>query len=43
MLTAIKDDYQPPKGKVKVGSFNDYEQRPFDPSLENKLLGWECD
>jgi len=41
MLTAIKDDYQPPKGKVKVGSFNDYEQRPFDPSLENKLLGWE--
>ena len=37
---AIKEDYTTQKGKGKTGTFNDYEQRPFDPSLENKLLGW---
>jgi hypothetical protein len=41
MCDAIKRDYQQGKGKVENGSFNDYVQRPFDPSLENKLLGWD--
>ena len=41
MCDAIKRDYQQLKGKVENGSFNDYVQRPFDPSLENKLLGWD--
>ena len=41
MRDAIKMDYQPLKGKIKNGSFNDFEQRSFDPSLENKLLGLE--
>ena len=41
MCDAIKRDYQQIKGKVENGSFNDYVQRPFDPSLENKLLGWD--
>ena len=41
MCDAIKRDYQQLKGKIGNGSFNDYVQRPFDPSLENKLLGWD--
>jgi plasmid replication initiation protein len=41
MIDAIKKDYQAPKGKEKVGNFNNFEQRSFDPSLENKLLGLE--
>ena len=41
IIDAIKKDYQAPKGKEKVGSFNNFEQRSFDPSLENKLLGLE--
>lgn len=42
MLNAIKGDYQPPKGKKRVGSFNDYEQRSYDfDILEKKLLGWD--
>ncbi|HEY5587955.1 MAG TPA: replication initiation protein [Candidatus Paceibacterota bacterium] len=41
MIDAIKKDYQVPKGKAKVGVFNSYDQRPFDPSLEAKLLGWD--
>lgn len=42
IIKAIKDDYQPPKGKVKAGGFNDYEQRVYDfDNLEKKLLGWE--
>ena len=41
IINAIKEDYQGPKSKIKNCTFNDYEQRPFDPSLENKLLGWE--
>jgi plasmid replication initiation protein len=42
IIKAIKEDYQPPKGKVKVGSFNDYEQRSYDfDELEKKLLGWD--
>lgn len=42
MLDAIKGDYQPPKGKKKVGSFNDYEQRAYDfDILEKRLLGWD--
>lgn len=42
MIKAIKEDYQPPKGKVKIGSFNDYEQRAYDfDELEKKLLGWD--
>jgi len=40
VIKAIKEDYTTQKGKGKTGTFNDYEQRPFDPSLENKLLGW---
>jgi len=40
MIDAIKKDYQAPKGKEKVGSFNDYEQRAYDfDELEKKLLG----
>lgn len=27
--------------KKKQGSFCDYEQRPFDPTLENKILGYD--
>jgi plasmid replication initiation protein len=42
IIKAIKDDYQPPKGKEKVGSFNNYEQREYDfDELERKLLGWD--
>ena len=42
MIKAIKEDYTIPKGKVKVGSFNDYEQRDYDfDALEKKLLGWD--
>ena len=42
MLDAIKGDYQLPKGKKRVGSFNDYEQRSYDfDKLERKLLGWD--
>jgi len=42
MIKAIKEDYIIPKGKVKVGSFNDYEQRDYDLNdLERKLLGWD--
>jgi plasmid replication initiation protein len=42
MIKAIKEDYTIPKDKVKVGSFNDYEQRDYDfDALEKKLLGWE--
>ncbi|WP_443660576.1 replication initiation protein [Clostridium algidicarnis] len=42
MIDAIKKDYQAPKGKEKVGSFNDYEQRAYDfDELEKKLLGWD--
>ncbi len=42
IIKAIKEDYQPLKGKIKVGSFNDYEQRKYDfDDLEKKLLGWE--
>ncbi|MCB2309260.1 replication initiation protein [Clostridium estertheticum] len=42
VIKAIKDDYQAPKGKENVGSFNDYEQREYDfDELERKLLGWD--
>ena len=42
MIDAIRKDYQAPKGKEKVGSFNDYEQRSYDfNELERKLLGWD--
>jgi len=42
MISAIRKDYQAPKGKEKVGSFNDYEQRDYDFSeLERQLLGWD--
>ncbi|MBX4262531.1 replication initiation protein (plasmid) [Clostridium estertheticum] len=40
MLKAIKEDYQSP-GKMKKSEFNNFEQRPFDPCLEAKLLGWD--
>ena len=41
MISAIKNDYQAPIGKEKVGSFNEYEQRSYDlDELERKLLGW---
>jgi plasmid replication initiation protein len=41
MIDAIRKDYQAPKGKEKVGSFNNYEQRAYDfDELERKLLGW---
>jgi plasmid replication initiation protein len=41
MIDAIRKDYQAPKGKEKVGSFNKYEQREYDfDELERKLLGW---
>ena len=42
MIDAIRKDYQAPKGKEKVGSFNEYEQRDYDfDELERKLLGWD--
>lgn len=42
VITAIKEDWSIPKGKTKVGSFNDYEQRTYDMvDLEKKLLGWD--
>jgi plasmid replication initiation protein len=42
MLKALKEDYKTAKKKVKVGSFNDYEQRAYDfDDLEKKLLGWD--
>lgn len=42
IIKAIKEDYQPPKGKIKTGGFNDYEQRAYDfDKLEKGLLGWE--
>lgn len=37
-LKSIEQKSQP---KVAKGNFNDYEQRPFDPTLEEKLLGWD--
>ena len=41
MITALKEDWQIPKGKTKVSTFNDYEQRDYDfKELEQKLLGW---
>ncbi|HEY8892545.1 MAG TPA: RepB family plasmid replication initiator protein [Clostridium sp.] len=40
MLKAIKENYQAPKSKNKNGNFNNYEQRPFDPTLEAKLINW---
>ena len=42
IINAIKNDYQPPKSKVKTGAFNNYEQRTYDfDELEKKLLGWD--
>jgi plasmid replication initiation protein len=42
MLKALKEDYKTAKKKVKVGSFNDYEQRAYDfDDLEKKLLDWD--
>ena len=41
MIKAIKEDYKTLKGKVKEGSFNDYEQRKYNfHELEKNLLGW---
>lgn len=41
MITALKEDWQLPKGKNKVSTFNDYEQREYDfDEVEKKLLGW---
>jgi plasmid replication initiation protein len=41
MITALKEDWQVPKGKTNVSTFNDYEQRDYDfDALEKKLLGW---
>jgi len=40
MITALKEDWQFPKGKEKVSAFNDYEQRAYNiDELEKKLLG----
>ena len=40
IIKAIKEDYQPPKGKEKGGMFNNYEQRSYDfDELEKRLLG----
>lgn len=36
---AIEQNYSINEYK-QMSYFNDYEQRPFDPTLENKLLGW---
>lgn len=43
IVEAIKKDYQPPKMKVKPSTFNNFEQREFDESLEWDLLGWNKD
>lgn len=40
MLKAINKDYQIFKGKASDYNFNNYPQRPFDTTLEAKLLGW---
>jgi plasmid replication initiation protein len=40
MISMVKPGvYNDPKGNDKKIRFNDYEQRPFDQTLENKLLG----
>lgn len=41
IIKAIKEDYTTQNGKGKIDSFNDYEQRTFDPTLEKRLLGWK--
>lgn len=38
---AIKENYQAPKRKNKTDNFNNFEQRPFDETLEYRLLGWD--
>ena len=51
LTTAIKYDYKFPTEKVVRGSFNAFEQRPYDGSdggmkmsdLELQLLGWDLD
>jgi plasmid replication initiation protein len=41
MITALKEDWQVPKGKTKVSTFNNFEQREYDfDDLEKRLLGW---
>ena len=40
MISAIREDWPMPKGKDKIGTFNNYEQRVYDYNdLEKKLLG----
>ncbi|MBU3173400.1 replication initiation protein [Clostridium estertheticum] len=41
VIDAIKRNYQLPKVKENTGGFNYDGQRPFDPTLEEKLLGWK--
>ena len=42
LIDAIKKDYKPAKGKVKIDKFNEYEQRSYDfDELEKRLLGWK--
>ncbi len=42
IIDAIKRDYKPPTGKVKIDNFNNYQQRTYDfDDLEKKLLGWD--
>jgi plasmid replication initiation protein len=42
MISLVKPGvYIEPKKNYGKDNFNNYEQRPFDPTLEAKLLGWE--
>jgi len=42
IIDAIRRDYKPPIGKVKIDNFNNYQQRTYDfEDLEKKLLGWD--
>ena len=42
MIKAIQEDYHAIKGKEKISSFNNFDQREYDfEKLERKLLGWD--
>lgn len=41
LIKSLKEDWQPKKGKVQKGTFNDFKQRSYNfDELEKDLLGW---
>lgn len=41
MITALKEDWRLPQGKIKEDTFSNYDQREYDfAELERKLLNW---